>query len=107
MGKIKTDKPKADSEESQAGWLEIVDAINFVFMLFRDAYHNQFLKAFPTQEARDRSRALWSRCLEDVNPQHIKKAAIVAAKSDRFLPTLCRLRDLATGREDEEKPKDD
>lgn len=74
----------------------MLDAVNFVFMLMRDAFPQQFINAFPTQDTRDRARSLWAKGLADLHPQQIKKAAIRAIKESKFLPSLSELRRLSS-----------
>nr|WP_283777849.1 replication protein P [Sansalvadorimonas sp. 2012CJ34-2] len=88
-------QPGSQSSYAKA---DILDAVNFTFMLMRDAFPQQFINAFPSQDSRDRARSLWAKGLADLHPQLIKKAAIKSIKESKFLPSLSALRQLCETR---------
>ncbi|MCY4471869.1 MAG: replication protein P [Kistimonas sp.] len=71
---------------------DIYDAVNLAFMMMRDAFPQQFLKAWPTEEDRRRALALWARVLQDQNPRLVKKAIFQLIREERFLPSPASLR---------------
>lgn len=73
---------------------DLVDAVNYLFILLRDAFPQQFVKAYPTTEVRERARSLWSEGLKDIHPSRIKYAAEKAIKESKFIPSLAQLRSM-------------
>ena len=71
---------------------DLFDAVNIVFMMMRDAFPQQFLKAWPTEQDRKRAQNLWARALRDQEPRQLKQAIFRLIREERFLPTLNRLR---------------
>lgn len=66
----------------------IIDAVNRVFAEFELVYHNQFIKAFPTDEKLQYGKQLWFNFLKDYSAEQILEAAHQAIKQSEFLPTV-------------------
>lgn len=62
--------------------------INQVFAEFELVYHNQFNKAFSTQEKLLYAKRLWFNNLKQYAPELILKAAHRAVKESEYLPTI-------------------
>lgn len=76
------------SRESNARRVELVDAINQVFTLFRLNYHNQYLKAFGNTAELNEVKRLWLEMLGRFEPAAILSAAKTVIENSEFLPTL-------------------
>ncbi len=68
--------------------LELVDAINQVFTLFRLNYHNQYLKAFGNTLELNEVKRLWLEMLHRFDAPTILSAAKMVIETSEFLPTL-------------------
>lgn len=68
--------------------MQLVDAINQVFTLFRLNYHNQYLKAFGNTTELNEVKRLWLEMLGRFEPQALLKAAKFIIETSEFLPTL-------------------
>lgn len=73
-------KSKADPDH--------VDAINQMFAEFEFAYHNQFHKAFQTQESLVIAKKYWLSSLEAYAPVQILLAAKRVISSQDYLPSI-------------------
>jgi len=65
-----------------------IDTINQVFGLLKINYHNQFYKAYGTDDEFVSVRRLWIQSLQRFPPEKILKAAKSVIESSEFLPTL-------------------
>ena len=66
----------------------VVDAINQMFAEFELVYHNQYNKAFPTEEKLGYAKKLWFSNLCHIPPQRITSACHRAIRESEFLPTI-------------------
>jgi len=80
-------KPSSATEQAAAQNARI-DALNECFTLFGINYHNQFLKAYSSQEKLNTAKRLWFDALKDQTPETILKAAKSVINASEFLPTL-------------------
>ncbi len=85
----------ADTNNPGAGH---VDAINQMFTEFQLAYHNQFHKAFASEEQITMAKQLWFNTLADFSPQQIVKGTRRAIKESEYLPTLHSIREFCIPR---------
>jgi hypothetical protein len=65
-----------------------IDAINQLFAEFELAYHNQYLKAYGTEERLVLAKKYWLSCLCAYSPLQIVSAARRVVKLNDFLPTI-------------------
>ncbi len=77
-----TDSPTAE---------ERVNTINQVFAILRRNYHNQFYKAFPTDQDASVAKRLWHDSLSRFNSETMLKAAKSIIETSEFLPTLATM----------------
>lgn len=66
----------------------MISAINQMFAEFELVYHNQYQKAFPTQEKLAFAKKLWFSNLKDFSAEQILRATHRAIKESEFLPTV-------------------
>lgn len=66
----------------------VVDAINQMFAEFQLVYHNQFSKAFPTEEKLGYAKKLWYSNLRQFQPAQILAATHRAIRESEYLPTV-------------------
>ena len=66
----------------------LVNVINQVFAEFELVYHNQYHKAFPSQEKLNYAKKIWMSHLSSQQPKAILAAAHRAIKESEFLPTI-------------------
>jgi hypothetical protein len=66
----------------------VINAINQMFAEFELVYHNQYQKAFPTQEKLAYGKKLWFSNLKDFSAEQILRATRRAIKESEFLPTV-------------------
>lgn len=59
-----------------------------MFAEFELVYHNQYQKAFPTQEKLSFAKKLWFTNLKDFSAEQILRATHRAIKESEFLPTV-------------------
>lgn len=86
---MKNNSPiEAGQAKAQNNQTALVDALNEVFTLFGLNYHNQFTKAYPSQEKLNTAKRLWLEALNQKAPEQILLAAKSVIKSSEFLPTL-------------------
>ncbi len=65
-----------------------VDAINQLFAEFELAYHNQYYKAYGSEERLVLAKKYWLSCLANYAPAQIVAAARYVVKHHDFLPTV-------------------
>lgn len=65
-----------------------IDAINQLFAEFELAYHNQYYKAYGTEERLVLAKKYWLGCLSQYSPMQIVAAARRVVKTHDFLPTI-------------------
>lgn len=65
-----------------------IDAINQLFAEFELAYHNQYYKAYGTEERLVLAKKYWLGCLSSYSPNQIVAAARRVVKTSDFLPTV-------------------
>lgn len=65
-----------------------VDAINQLFAEFEIAYHNQYYKAYATDERLILAKKYWLNALADYSPAQIVAAARHVVKTHDYLPTV-------------------
>jgi hypothetical protein len=65
-----------------------VDAINQLFAEFEIAYHNQYYKAYATDERLILAKKYWLGALADYSPAQIVAAARHVVKTHDYLPTV-------------------
>jgi hypothetical protein len=75
-------EPKGDSGPDR------VDAINQLFAEFEIAYHNQYYKAYNSEERLVLAKKYWLNCLVNYAPAQIVAAARHVVKTHDFLPTV-------------------
>lgn len=64
------------------------NAINQVFTLFRLNYHNQYFKAYGSQDELNYAKKLWHSALREFDDATVMAAAELAIKESEFLPTV-------------------
>jgi hypothetical protein len=69
-----------------------VSAINQMFTEFQLAYHNQFHKAFSTDQQIIMAKQLWAKTLSDLPAARIMAGARRAIKGSEYLPTIHSVR---------------
>lgn len=72
--------------------LEQVDAINQLFVAFKLAYHNQYMKTYGDASVLQKAQKLWLRSLLDIPAKRIIQAGQRVICEQEFLPTLHRFR---------------
>lgn len=65
-----------------------IDAINQLFAEFELAYHNQYYKAYSTEERLILAKKYWLGCLSEFSPRQIVAAGHKLVRSQEFLPTI-------------------
>lgn len=65
-----------------------MDAINQLFAEFEIAYHNQYYKAYATEDRLILAKKYWLSCLGAYSPAQIVAAARHVVKSHDYLPTV-------------------
>lgn len=80
--------PKGSREKDPVDKDSVINAINQMFAEFELVYHNQYQKAFPTQEKLTYGKKLWFTNLKDYSAEQILRAARRAIKESEFLPTI-------------------
>lgn len=81
---------QAGQAESNAG-NDHANAINQVFAIFRRNYHNQYFKAFPSEQDAAIAKRLWLESLGRFSPEAIIHGARSVIESSEFLPTLATM----------------
>jgi hypothetical protein len=76
---------KAQTEEER---IAVGMAISQMFAEFELVYHNQYQKAFPSEEKLNYAKKLWFTHLREFTPQQILNAAQRATRESEFLPTV-------------------
>ena len=66
----------------------IMDAVDQVFAEFELVYHNQYSKAFPTEEKLGYAKRIWFNNLNHLKAEQIIAAAHKAIRESEFLPTV-------------------
>ena len=80
---------RSDSPEDAArGGPDRIDAINQLFAEFELAYHNQYHKAYGSEERLVMAKKYWLGCLADYSPLQIVAAARRVVKTHDYLPTI-------------------
>lgn len=67
---------------------ELVDAITQLFAEFELVYHNQYSKAFGTEEKLSYAKRLWYSHLKCYNADIILKAVKIATRESEYLPSV-------------------
>jgi len=78
-------QPQGDSHADQP---DRIDAINQLFAEFELAYHNQYYKAYSTEERLILAKKYWLGCLSEFSPRQIVAAGHKLVRSQDFLPTI-------------------
>ncbi|MEK7259182.1 MAG: replication protein P [Pseudomonadota bacterium] len=76
------------SEDAGRSGPDRIDAINQLFAEFELAYHNQYQKAYGTEERLVMAKKYWLGCLTDYSPVQIVAAARRVVKTHDYLPTI-------------------
>ncbi len=66
----------------------VMDAIDQTFAEFELVYHNQYHKAFPSEEKLIYAKRIWYNNLNHLNAEQILSAAHQAIRHSEFLPTI-------------------
>ena len=66
----------------------VMDAIDQIFAEFDLVFHNQYGKAFPTEEKLNYAKKIWFNNLCHLSAQQILDAAHRAIRESEFLPTI-------------------
>ena len=66
----------------------IMDAVDQLFAELQLTYHNQYYKAFPSEEKIIFAKKLWFEHLQEFSAERILKACRQATRESEFLPTL-------------------
>ena len=74
----------ADAQQRAA----IMDAVDQVFAEFELVYHNQYSKAFPSEEKLNYAKRIWFNNLNHLSAEQIIAAAHQAIRESEFLPTI-------------------
>ena len=77
-----------NSRAERAAEPDRIDAINQLFAEFELAYHNQYYKAYGSEERLVLAKKYWLGCLSSYAPAQIVAAARYAVKTHDFLPTV-------------------
>ena len=77
-----------DSQSAKSAGPDLVDAINQLFAEFEIAYHNQYYKAYNSEERLILAKKYWLSCLGNYAPSQIVAAARQVVKTHDFLPTV-------------------
>lgn len=77
-----------DSQSNAQAGPDLVDAINQLFAEFEIAYHNQYYKAYSSEERLILAKKYWLSCLSSYAPAQIAAAARQVVKKHDFLPTV-------------------
>lgn len=77
------------SKEERNG--DIANAINQVFAIFRRNYHNQYFKAFASEQDASIAKRLWLESLSRFSAETILKGARSIIEKSEFLPTLAAM----------------
>ena len=77
-----------DSGSARTPGPDLVDAINQLFAEFEIAYHNQYYKAYSSEERLVLAKKYWLSCLGSYVPSQIVAAARHVVKTHDFLPTV-------------------
>ena len=67
-------------------------SVAYTFALMRDAYPQQFMKAYPNADSLNRARSLWLSTLKSVDPKYIGKAIISWIEKESWLPALADIK---------------
>ncbi|WP_235015351.1 replication protein P [Oceanicoccus sp. KOV_DT_Chl] len=73
---------------NEADKRNIFTAIGQIFAEFELVYHNQYHKAFPTEEKLSFAKKIWYNNLNHLTPDQIIAAAHQAIRQSEFLPTI-------------------
>ncbi len=84
---LTTPAGQADSKDGDGR----VNAINQVFAIFRRNYHNQYYKAFPSEQDAAIAKRLWHESLGRFSPEAIMQGARSVIEASEFLPTLATM----------------
>lgn len=84
-----TNSATSDSSDNNSN--ERVNAINQVFAILRRNYHNQYYKAFPSEQDASIAKRLWLDSLSRFNPEVILKGTKTVIETSEFLPTLATM----------------
>ncbi len=78
----------SDSHSAHNAGPDLVDAINQLFAEFEIAYHNQYYKAYNSEERLVLAKKYWLGCLSNYAPAQIVAAARQVVRTHDFLPTV-------------------
>lgn len=84
---LDSSEPNADSGRRDNG-PDRIDAINQLFAEFELAYHNQYYKAYGSEERLVLAKKYWLGCLSSYSPNQIVAAARRVVKTSDFLPAV-------------------
>ena len=87
-GKTPPAHKQAQKPLSSAEKHAIMDAVDQLFAELQLTYHNQYYKAFPSEEKIIFAKKLWFEHLQAFSPERILKACRQATRESEFLPTL-------------------
>lgn len=77
-----------DSQSAKSAGPDLIDAINQLFAEFEIAYHNQYYKAYSSEERLVLAKKYWLGCLANYAPAQIVAAARQVVKTHDYLPTV-------------------
>lgn len=83
--------PAGQTDSASANSDERVSAINQVFAILRRNYHNQYYKAFPSDQDSSIAKRLWLDSLSRFSPNIILKGTKSVIETSEFLPTLATM----------------
>lgn len=88
----KTSKTETGPTKQSLPDIELIDAINQAFAVFRINYHNQYYKAFNNSEEDERfAKRLWLSELKTFTPEVIVAAAKRLIVDSEFMPNLHKM----------------
>jgi len=86
-GQSKYSSAQAQGAE-RADQPDLIDAINQLFAEFELAYHNQYYKAYSTEERLILAKKYWLACLSEFSPRQIVAAGHNLVRSQDYLPAI-------------------
>ena len=87
----KTSPTEAGRSNTASSNVELQDAINQVFALFRINFHNQYHAAFGDTQLVNQAKKLWLQSLGHFSAQQILQGARNVIEQSDYLPTLNRM----------------
>ncbi|MCP5170651.1 MAG: replication protein P [Porticoccaceae bacterium] len=83
--------PSKQQRNTTSGNVELQNAINQVFALFRINFHNQYHAAFGDTQLVNQAKKLWLESLARFTPQQVLMGARQIIEQSEYLPTLHRM----------------